>query len=254
MRRILTALLLSTATAYAQPQAPIQQSGVVTPGHGVMWTTTGVVQDAGTAAAGLLSGIGVIGSGPTICANSAPTTGAYNQVCIGAVTNTGAIIYSTANGGATGNGVVTTGGNLNISAGTNSALGVTVTNSTSGASAQTQVAFLNNLGNGAGFNLTSSTFTPFGAVAAGDAYMFSQTNLAIIANAASGAVKIAAGSNTETARFTPAGGFNVGATTNTASGVINAANGYSSGGTAGVNCSGSPTGSFASVNGIVTHC
>jgi hypothetical protein len=109
MRHILAALLLSTAAAYAQPQLPVQQSGVVTPGHGVMWTTTGVIQDAGTAAAGSLSGIGVTGSGPTICANSAPTTGAYNQVCIGAVTNTGAIIYSTANGGATGNGVLETG-------------------------------------------------------------------------------------------------------------------------------------------------
>jgi hypothetical protein len=32
------------------------------------------------------------------------------------------------------------------------------------------------------------------------------------------------------------------------------ANGYKAQGTAGVSCSGTPTSSFASVNGIVTHC
>jgi hypothetical protein len=37
-------------------------------------------------------------------------------------------------------------------------------------------------------------------------------------------------------------------------GQINASAGYRAGGTAGVTCSGTPSASFATVNGIVTHC
>lgn len=45
-----------------------------------------------------------------------------------------------------------------------------------------------------------------------------------------------------------------GAAADEGAGTLNVQNGYWSGGTQGVSCSGSPTASFASVNGIVTHC
>lgn len=44
MIRILAALLFFTSAAYGQA---VQQSGTVTPGHGVQWLTTGIIADSG---------------------------------------------------------------------------------------------------------------------------------------------------------------------------------------------------------------
>jgi hypothetical protein len=56
--------------------------------------------------------------------------------------------------------------------------------------------------------------------------------------------------------FTFTAGLQVGAATggDKGYGTINANGAYYANGTAGVGCSGAPSASFASVNGIVTHC
>lgn len=92
----ITALLCASPAA-----ATVMQSGNVTPGHVVMWTTTGVVQDGGTAAIPFLTSMGVVASGPGICQNSAAITGPYNQLCF-APTSTGGGFTWTAYNGATG--------------------------------------------------------------------------------------------------------------------------------------------------------
>lgn len=94
----LLAFLFSCSIAAAQP---VQQSGTVTPGHPVMWTTNGVVQDAGTAVNGFLTGLGVVAVGPGLCQNSGPITGPYNQVCIIASPTGGGFTFKNV-GGATG--------------------------------------------------------------------------------------------------------------------------------------------------------
>lgn len=95
---VLLGLLICASPIEAQT---VQQSGSVTPGHAVKWTTTGVVSDGGTASNGLLTSLGVTASGPGICQQSGPNTGALNRVCLNA-TSTGGGISMTNVGGATG--------------------------------------------------------------------------------------------------------------------------------------------------------
>jgi hypothetical protein len=100
-------LLLAAALAYptlaaAQNGATIRQSGSVTPGHAVEWTTNGVVQDAGTAASGSLTSLGVTASGPGICQNSAATSSAaWQALCLGVTTAGGGTVNLTPFGTAT---------------------------------------------------------------------------------------------------------------------------------------------------------
>jgi hypothetical protein len=104
MIRILIAVVgsfLALCPAWGQ----VKQSGTVTPRHAACWTTTGVIQDCGTAAAPFLTSIGTVGQGSTICANSAATTGAYNQLCLGANTASNATISLQNFGGASGQGL-----------------------------------------------------------------------------------------------------------------------------------------------------
>jgi hypothetical protein len=93
-------LLVATPLA-AQTGMPVKQSGNVTLGHPMMWVTDGVAGDAGTAAQGFLTSLGVTASGPALCQNSGPITGAYNQLCFN-VTSTGAGFSLNNIGGATG--------------------------------------------------------------------------------------------------------------------------------------------------------
>lgn len=94
---LLAALLLTTA-AHGQS---VRQSGNVTPGHAASWTTNGVVQDAGTAASGKLTSLGVTAIGPGYCQNTGPITAPFYQMCLG-VTSGGAGSLSIAGfGGAT---------------------------------------------------------------------------------------------------------------------------------------------------------
>lgn len=84
-------LLLSCAAALAQSGQNVRQSGNVTPGHLSVWTSNGVVGDGGTASTPAnISSIGVVGSGPTICTQSAATSsGNYNRTCIGSTSTAG---------------------------------------------------------------------------------------------------------------------------------------------------------------------
>lgn len=88
-------LLISSANAQS-----VQQSGSVTPGHAAMWSTTGVIKDAGTATNGNLSTLGVTNnSGAAICVSSDVSTAAgRNQICFSATTNGGTKISSYAFG------------------------------------------------------------------------------------------------------------------------------------------------------------
>jgi len=85
MKALLAAILLWTAAASAQS---VQQSGSVTPGHPVMWTTNGIIQDGGTAAIGFLTGLGVVASGPGICQESGAVSGPYNRICLNTTIST----------------------------------------------------------------------------------------------------------------------------------------------------------------------
>lgn len=114
MKRILTILALLFASP-VMAQQPVLQSGLVTPGHAPVFITNGVIGDAGTAQSPVLTSIGTVGQGNTICANSGPQTAPYNQICIGANLNSPAQIVLQNFAGATAqnlqfvvNGAVTT--------------------------------------------------------------------------------------------------------------------------------------------------
>jgi hypothetical protein len=104
-RSILRWAVLSTlyllGNCFASAQTTVRQSGSVSPGHPVRWITTGVVGDGGTASQGLLTGLGVTASGPSICARSA-STGASNRICLGATATGGGTISVDNIGGGTG--------------------------------------------------------------------------------------------------------------------------------------------------------
>lgn len=97
---VFAALLLSGFHAGAQTS--VRQTGNITPGHAAAWTTTGVIQDAGTAASGKFSSLGVTAAGPGFCQNSGPITAAYYQLCLG-VTSGGVNTISVAGFGGAGN-------------------------------------------------------------------------------------------------------------------------------------------------------
>lgn len=95
------AALLLTASAYGQSQT-VRQSGSVTAGHATKWVAPGVVGDAGTAASGSLTSLGVTNEGgPGICLNSAAITTSYNALCLSASTSGPAEISLQNYGGAT---------------------------------------------------------------------------------------------------------------------------------------------------------
>ena len=104
MRRILLPLvaLIWSSGASAQQPNTVLQSGTVTPGHPTSWVASGIVQDAGTALNGKLSGVGVTtGNAQAFCTNTGPTTGPYSQLCWGASNILGlASINLSANNGA----------------------------------------------------------------------------------------------------------------------------------------------------------
>lgn len=100
MKRFIAAVFL-LCSALSSATAQVRQSGTVTPRHFACWSTTGVIQDCGTAAVPFASSLGTLGQGPTICANSAAITGPYNRLCFGANTSAAAEISLQNFGGAT---------------------------------------------------------------------------------------------------------------------------------------------------------
>jgi hypothetical protein len=100
----------------------------------------------------------------------------------------------------------------------------------------------------AAFELKAGSVT--GAVWASDSQNFASLQTA-------GAWPLILGANSASQMtITPAGGVQIGAPTGGDKGAdtLNVKGAYYADGTLGVTCSGSPTSSFASVNGIVTHC
>jgi hypothetical protein len=95
MTKILILILSSLLTwpAIAQTGTSVKQSGYVTPGHAAMWSTNGIIQDAGTAAQGFLTSLGVTGSGPAICQSSAQPSTSYNQICLDATSAGGGFTF-----------------------------------------------------------------------------------------------------------------------------------------------------------------
>jgi hypothetical protein len=89
--------------SYSGSQSPpfIEQSGAITPGHVVAWTTDGVAQDAGTPLAPFATTLGLLSNSLTAFGiANAPVTGACNQVALGfdAVTGNAALSVSAFNG------------------------------------------------------------------------------------------------------------------------------------------------------------
>lgn len=85
-RSILAAIFIAILplAASAQSGGPVKQNGNVTPGHSVMWTSNGTIQDAGSATAGLLTELGVTKNGGcAIGVNSGPLNLPFNQMCFG---------------------------------------------------------------------------------------------------------------------------------------------------------------------------
>lgn len=85
-RFILAAIFIATLplAAFAQSGGPVKQNGNVTPGHSVVWTSNGTIQDAGSATAGLLTELGVTKNGGCgIGINQFPLSQSFNQMCFG---------------------------------------------------------------------------------------------------------------------------------------------------------------------------
>ena len=104
MRKILA--LLAVLAAFPA-QAQVLQSGTVTAGHAAMWAGNGLIKDAGTAANGFITSLGIVNNGgPGICTQSAATTSAgYNQLCLSASTSAAAVISLQNYGTATAQGL-----------------------------------------------------------------------------------------------------------------------------------------------------
>ncbi len=98
MLKIILAVLLLASPALGQ--SPVLQSGTVTPGHATQWVTNGVVADAGTAAQGTLTSLGITAQGPSFCQNSDLVTNPFVQMCLGVNTSSAAVISLASLGGA----------------------------------------------------------------------------------------------------------------------------------------------------------
>ena len=96
-----TAPLLALLVAATAVHAQVRQSGNVTAGHLTGWTTTGVVQDAGTPSNPLITGgLGIFSANQvSIGINNAKNSGPYNQLGFG-VTASGGFITLAPFGGA----------------------------------------------------------------------------------------------------------------------------------------------------------
>lgn len=92
---VLAGVLICASPLSAQS---VQQSGGVTPTHFSCWTTNGIVQDCGVAAAPFAS-TGGVQPGPW-CVNSGPQTGPYQSFCLNASTSLGGVLSIQNFGGA----------------------------------------------------------------------------------------------------------------------------------------------------------
>lgn len=86
--RKLSVFLVALLLAGSATAQTVQQTGTVTAGHAVRWVGNGLVGDAGTAANGFITSLGVVNNGgPGVCVQSAASTASgYNQLCLAAST------------------------------------------------------------------------------------------------------------------------------------------------------------------------
>lgn len=100
-RAILALALVFTARA-ADAQTQVYQSGTVTAGDPVVWTTSRFIGDA--TLLGGYSSLLVTSTTPTNCTNDAAVTGAYHQLCFGALNvagTAGTLLYGAFGGAPT---------------------------------------------------------------------------------------------------------------------------------------------------------
>lgn len=102
IRPFIAALIAALAAAPALGQ-PVTQGGQVTPNHPTMWTTNGIIGDAGTSDAGGLTTLGITSPGTTpFCINNGSVlAGPYSALCLGINPTSGATLTVQAFGGAT---------------------------------------------------------------------------------------------------------------------------------------------------------
>lgn len=91
-----------SVSVVAAQNVPVYQSGLSVRGHGSMWVSHGVVEDAGTAGAGNVTELGITNSGTPFCVNDTLTTNptGYHQFCVGAMAFGGGLMNYGAHGGA----------------------------------------------------------------------------------------------------------------------------------------------------------
>ena len=83
MNRILAVVFYLALAGHALAQgSPVKQSGTVTPGHVPVIVTTNVIGDGGAATNGVVTNLGLLGSGLPLCINDAPTSSpsGYHQL------------------------------------------------------------------------------------------------------------------------------------------------------------------------------
>ena len=103
MNRILAVVFYLALAGHALAQgSPVKQSGTVTPGHVPVIVTTNVIGDGGAATNGVVTNLGLLGSGLPLCINDAPTSSprGYHQLCLGANALGGGLLSYNAHGGA----------------------------------------------------------------------------------------------------------------------------------------------------------
>jgi hypothetical protein len=95
-------IALAVPTDASAQNKPVFQTGLITPGHTAKWITPGVVGDAGGAANGGLTELGITNTGTPFCINDVPfgSSGGWHQFCLGANALGGGLISYNAYGGA----------------------------------------------------------------------------------------------------------------------------------------------------------
>lgn len=96
---IIAAWVLAPVIALGTTAAYVMQSGVVTPTHVATWTTTGVIQDAGTSVNSSATTFGLTASGGTpFCITTAKAPTPRVQFCMGVSTSAASFFINSYNG------------------------------------------------------------------------------------------------------------------------------------------------------------
>lgn len=116
------AAMWSLPFAAAAQNTPVYQSGLIAHGRASYWITNGVIGDAGPAAAGNITELGITNTGTPFCVKDQLTTSptGYHQFCVGALALGGGLMnYQAYNGATALPFTVSVGGPLIFSSGIN---------------------------------------------------------------------------------------------------------------------------------------